>query len=143
MHMKNPPIGIRILSESIVRNSKMLSPIILTLSKIPKDREARIPIELKIIPGIIHAFFLDHFLLSIKYEAITSINDIEDVIAAKNTSAKNIIPHTRPSFILLNTNGIVWNIKPDPPAGSSPNANTAGKIAKQAKTAIIRSKSGI
>lgn len=86
--------------------------------------------------------FLDHFLLSIKYEAITSINDIEDVIAAKY-QCKNIIPHTRPSFILLNTNGIVWNIKPDPPAGSSPNANTAGKIAKQAKTAIIRSKSGI
>ena len=56
--------------------------------KIPKESEAAVPSNINPIPGIIHAFFLDHFILSIKYDAITSINEIADVTAAKNTSRK-------------------------------------------------------
>ena len=88
MQINNPPIGIIILSDNIVRISNIEWPKNLILLKIPKESEAAVPSNIKPIPGIIHAFFLDHFILSIKYDAITSINEIADVTAAKNTSRK-------------------------------------------------------
>lgn len=99
MQIKKPPIGIIILSDSIMRESKIECPKIVILLNMPNESEAMIPININPVPEIIHAFFLDHFLLSIKYDAITSINDIADVTAAKNTRRKKIIARYFPYFM--------------------------------------------
>lgn len=143
MQIKKPPIGIIILSDSIMRESKIECPKIVILLNMPNESEAMIPININPVPEIIHAFFLDHFLLSIKYDAITSINDIADVTAAKNTRRKKIIARYFPYFMWSNIYGRVLKSSPEPAVGSRSKAKTAGSIAVHANIAIIRSKIGI
>ena len=131
-----PPRGMRNLSVITLKKSKKLFPNILKSANGPNDNADIIPIEPIIIARIIVAFFLLTPKVSIKYAVTTSSIDIEDVIAAKKTSAKNNIANNLPAGKLSNTEGNVWKIKPGPAAGSNPTANTAGRIARPARRAI-------
>ena len=77
---------------------------------------------------------------SIAKEAQTSRSAIALVTAAKKTSAKNRIAKKVPPAIFANTIGSVPKISPGPCPGSRPKANTAGKIAIPARTAITVSR---
>ena len=85
--------------------------------------------------------------LSIKIETIVSINEIEEVNAANNTSRKKTNPIRFPAFMLSNTFGSVTNIKLGPAfkleVSPFENANTAGIIINPAKNAIPVSKISI
>ena len=91
-------------------------------------------------PTITVDFLRLHFNSSSTVETALSVNAIELVTAANNTSKKNRIPANVPNPMLLNTFGIVININDGPAcsvSGSPPeNANTAGIIIRPAIIAI-------
>jgi len=60
---------------------------------------------------------------------------MDEVNAANSASMKNAPPTQAPYGISLNAMGRVTKKRPGPPAGSSPNANTSGKMAKPATNA--------
>ena len=65
-----------------------------------------------------------------------SINEIEDVNAAKVINKKNNVPKIAPAVILPKAIGKLTKIKPGPDAGSIPWLKIIGKIAKPAAKAI-------
>ena len=66
--------------------------------------------------------------------------DIAEVRAAINKSEKNKVPQTEPYASCGNIEGKIKKIRPGPPAGSAPRANTVVKIATPASIAIAVSK---
>lgn len=87
---------------------------------------------------IMQAVFLPSFVLSMTIDTIVSINEMEDVSAAKNTSKKKIAPIKPPIGISLNTSGRVTNIKVGPGFVSpfTIEEYAAGTIISPAKNAI-------
>ncbi len=62
--------------------------------------------------------------------------DMDDVNAATASNKKNRIQKKYPPGICWNTLGKVMKTNPGPAPGSMPNANTAGKMAMPANSAI-------
>ena len=65
----------------------------------------------------------------------TAIRDIADDHAAKTNKIKKSVPKNVPPSIEPKAMGSVWNMRPGPAPGSSPFANTIGKIAIPANNA--------
>ena len=79
--------------------------------KIPKESEAAVPSNINPIPGIIHAFFLDHFILSIKYDAITSINEIADETGDSYALSTAAAKYDCDSFIMCGVHFMAETVK--------------------------------
>ena len=60
------------------------------------------------------------------------MSEIDDVKAANSASAKNTVAKIAPPGIAPNATGMETKKRLGPPAGSSPAANTMGKMAKPA-----------
>ena len=88
-------------------------------------------------PMIRVAFFLDHFKVSMAKDTGTSRRAMALVTAAKNTRIKNRQAKMPPPAMAANTFGRVPKMSPGPWPGSSPKANTAGKMAIPARTAMM------
>ena len=105
-------------------------------SKAPRLKAAGIPATKAPIPSIVTDFFLVHLNSSIKKATGTSTIEISDVRAAIPNKIKNPVPKSTPKNISLKILGRTTKISPAPIVGSSPNANSAGNIAKPAISAI-------
>ncbi len=65
------------------------------------------------------------------------------VIAAKQSNTKNKVPNKELKGICPNATGMVTKISPGPLPGSSPEANTTGKMARPASKATMVSATAI
>ncbi len=65
-----------------------------------------------------------------------SMSPIADVHAANDSRMKKMVEKNTPPDICPNASGSVSNTRPGPSAGSSPFANTSGKITRPASIAI-------
>ena len=89
------------------------------------------------------AFFLLQCHVPMTKEAHTSRRATALVTAANSTSKKKRAAKTVPPFRASKTFGSVTKIRLGPEAGSKPLANTAGKMAIPASTAIVVSSAAI
>ncbi len=69
-----------------------------------------------------------------------SSSEIAEVSAATVSSAKKIVPNASPQGMSMKASGSVTNSSPGPALGSRPLANTTGKIAMPAPSAITVSR---
>ena len=96
------------------RLSNIVIPNILKLDNSLNERTVKIPSTQVPKPSKLVAYILDSENLSITNAIAGSINDIDDVIAAKNNNIKNAVAIILPKSIAPNAIGKVWKIRPGP-----------------------------
>ena len=128
IHKNSAFKGIKTFEVAKSRKSKIVFPIIFTLSKTPNESDAGIAIADIIQNKIKQAFLRDILNLSVIDATGTSIMLIPDVTAAARSRIKKAAETILPWGILEKIYGRVTKTNPAPEFGSRPNENIAGKI---------------
>src|SRR5690606_19967138 len=102
----------------------------------PNDMTVKNPSSQIVPPTSNAAFGRSRPRVSMKYATAGSIRLIADVHAANVSSTKNSTATITPPGIWPKASGSDWNTSPGPDAGSSPFANTIGKITSPERSAI-------
>lgn len=148
IHVSSATIGMitLLLIKSKVSRIDMFPKNVMSLHALKPNADG-IPIAKQKIVTTIHVKVLFQWNLSQRIETIVSINEIEEVSAAKNTNMKKSVPIAPPNAMLLNTFGNVMNIRLGPACKFSAvppeNANTPGTTISPAMNAIPVSKISI
>ena len=107
MHIKNPPMGITILSAAKFNSSKKFILNIVISERTPNESEAKMHKRNAAPPAIKEEAFLESPVLSEKYDTMTSSSEIEEVTAAKSNRRKKIADINCQNFMFENTTGSV------------------------------------
>ena len=94
--------------------SNIVIPKILKLDNSLNERTVKIPSTHVPKPSTLVAYILDNENFSITNVIAGSINDIDDVIAAKNNNIKKAVAIILPKSMAPKAMGKVWKIRPGP-----------------------------